>query len=274
MSTPPILTKPIPNQIVNEGAAYGPFNLNDYIKSESGPLRFQGELLTGEALPKGFICTASGILSGIPSDGTQGVYDILITAENDSDTPLTTQFSLTIKERLAIRDKEFFDHLKSQIWEAVGMDMPIPEFAELYTRPITDVEIYHLLQRYATFTIWDAYNLDAPGEKIELKLEGMSPHYVAYDRGSCIICAPRDLFTYERTLEDGLQSARAVAREVYKRDWVIEFAGFDKLIRAAWVELQLLGEKHGKMLEILHYEPSADDMRIYTARAKSPGLKF
>lgn len=77
-------------------------------------------------------------------------------------------------------------------------------------------------------------------------------------------------FSYERTLEDALQSARALAREVYKRGWVIEFAGFDKMVRAAWVELQLLGEENNKPIEILHYEPTVEDMKVYSAQARAP----
>ena len=43
----PILVNPIPTQIVNEGANFGPFNLNEYIESPnaaSGTVRFFAEL--------------------------------------------------------------------------------------------------------------------------------------------------------------------------------------------------------------------------------------
>lgn len=277
MAKPPLLIKPIPPQIINEGAAFGPLNLNDYIASpaeESGPIRFMAELSTGAPLPKGLICTQSGTISGIPGEGTQGSYDILAVAENLSGTPLTAEFKLTIKERIVLEGKDFLGDIKSRVWEALGKDLPIPEMAELFDRPISPIEIYYLLQRWATLTIWDVYNLDAPGEKKLLTLEGSSPHYVVYDRGSCIIGAPKDLYSHERTLEDALQTARAMAREIYKRGWVIEFAGFDKMVRGAWVELRHLADKYGKEIEVLHYSPGPEDVRVYTTQTKTPGFKI
>lgn len=277
MAAQPILIKPIPAQIVNEGASLGPLNMNEYIQSpdqESGPIRFMAELANGASLPNGLICTNSGTLSGIPAANTQGNYTVVIVAENDSGTPFTHEFKLTIKERIKIETSEFYGDLKSRVWEALGKDLPIPDIGDVLNRPITAIEVYYLLQRYATLTIWDVYNLDAPGEKHLLTLEDMNEHYNIYDRGSCIVGAPKDLFSHKRTLEDALHTARVMAREVYKRGWVIEFAGFDKMVRGAWVEFQILAEKFGKPIEILHYTPSQDDLRIVAAKASAPGMKF
>jgi hypothetical protein len=276
MANPPVLVKPIPAKVVNEGAAFSPFDLNNFIQApdgESGEIIFTAEQTSGASLPKGLICTHSGIVSGIPAANTQGVYEILITAQNDADVPLTVEFKLTIKERIAM-DPNFLGELKARVWEAVGSDLPIPELGDILNRPITAAEIYYLLQRWATITIWDVYNLDAPSEKKLLDLKDCSPHYHIYDRGSCLIAAPKDLFSYDRTLEDGLQTARVLAQEVFKRGWVIEFAGFDKLVRAAWVELQLLGEQHRKTVEILHYEPSVEDLKIFQAKSKGPATRM
>lgn len=277
---PPALVKPIPAQIVNEGAAFGPFDLNEYIQSpdpESGKVYFFAELTGGAALPKGLICTGDGQISGIPATGTQGVYKILIVAENDSGVPLTAEFDFTIKERISIATDELGTNLKARVWEAVKESLPIPEIEELLSRPITAIEIYYLLQRFATLTIWDVYNLDPPGEKQILKIKGLNEHYEISDRGSCLVAAPKDLFSHKRTLEDGLQASRLLAQEVFNRGWVIEFAGFDKMVRAAWVELKLMGDKFGKHLEILHYLPTADDMRIYEVKAQArpigPGIE-
>ena len=271
MPQPPVLIKPILPQVVNEGAAFGPFNLNDYIQSpneESGKVVFLAELADGNALVSGLICTSSGIVSGIPAVGTQGNYEVMIIAENDSGIPLVSPFKLTIKTRIALDDSNIIANLKSQVWEALSKNLPIPEFDELYDRPLTAVEVYYLLQRFATLTIWDAYNLDAPIEKQLLQLKDASPHYHIYDRGSCLVAAPKDLFSHKRTLEDALQSARAMTREVYKRGWTIEFAGFDKMVRASWIELQHLADQHGKQLDVLHYTPSAEDLKIYSTEAK------
>jgi hypothetical protein len=279
MSEPkaPVLVEAIPAQIINEGAAFGPLNLNKYIQSpneESGVVFFRAEIANGEPLPKGLICTANGTVSGIPAEKTQGQYEIVVTAENDSGIPLVAKFTLTIKERIALATSEFIASAKKDVWNAVLKDLPIPDIGDILNRPITQAEIYYLLQRFATLIIWDVYNLDPPGELKLMTLEGANPHYNFYDRGSCIVAAPKDLYSYERTLEDALQAARALSREAYKRGWVIEFAGFDKMVRAAWIELQLLGDKHGKQLEILHYTPTPEDLKIYAARAQAPGLKL
>lgn len=277
LSKPPVLKKAIPPQIVHEGAAFGSFDLKEYVESDidSGELQFKAELKDGRALPAGVICTSDGLLNGIPGAGTAGVYEIELKAKNAAEDVLTTIINFTIKERLSIEDPYFLTNLKSKVWEALGKDLPLPEMAEIgnvLNRPISPVEIYYLLQRWATLTIWDVYNLDFPGDKQLIAIPELNQHYHIYDRGSCLVGVPKDLYSHARTLEDALQTARLMAREVYKRGWTIEFAGFNKMVRGAWVELQILGEKHGKQLEILHYSPSTDDYKIYAAQAKGLGL--
>ncbi len=268
------LKKPIPPQIVNEGATYGPLQLTDFIESTGGKINFRAELTNGQPLTKGLICTTDGVINGIPATGTHGVYQVTIFAVNAEAEEFTTQIDLTIKPRIEMEDDQnnLFRKLKSEIWEALGQNLPLPELTEILNRPITAIEIYYLLQRFATLTIWDVYNLDYPGEKQALNLEGISKHYQVYDRGCCIVGTPKQLFSHERTLEDALQTARVMAREVYKRGWVIEFAGFDKMVRAAWVELQLLGDKHNKQLEVLHFSPSNRDVQIYKSQVKDLGI--
>ena len=263
----PKLVISIPAQIVNEGATYGPLKLASFIKADEGAVRFRAELSDGRSLPTGLICTQDGIVNGIPANGTQGSYKIKITAEDDSGRVLTTEFDFTIKSKPAMDSPEMLGQLKAQIWEALGNNMPLPEMADMLNRPITATEIYYLLERFATLTVWDVYNLEYPGEKKVLSIEGVSPHYVIYDRGSCLVVAPKDLFSHERTLEDALQTARAVAGEVYKRGWVIELVGFNKMITAAWVELQHLGDQFGKQLEVLHFAPTSEDIKVYVAQA-------
>lgn len=264
----PVLVKPIPSQIVNERASFGPLNLTEYIAAPDGSAcRFTMELDSGEALPKGMIGTSDGIVTGIPGRDTQSTYVVIVTAENEAGS-IQTSFTFTIKPSLATDDDTYFDKLKAQVWEALEKHLPPPDFAELYNRPVSIVEIYHLLERWGLIKVWDAFNLEPPGEMIPLNLEGVSKHYVVYDRGSCIVACPKDLFSHERTLEDGIQTAKAVAREVYKRKWPVEIAGFDKLTRALWLELQHLGDVHGHRLEITNYIPSVSDLRLYTMQAE------
>ncbi len=268
------LKKPIPTQVVNEGATYGPLNLAEFVESTNGgKVYFRAELSDGQPLPKGLICTTEGIVNGIAAAGTHGMYKVNVVIVNDEADELYAEFDLTIKPRMAMESDEnnTLRKLKVEVWEALGKNLPIPEMKEILNRPITAIEIYYLLQRFATLTIWDVYNLDYPGKIVPLQLEGVSKYYNIYDRGCCIVGTPKDLFSHERTLEDTLQTARVMAREVYKRGWVIEFAGFDKMVRAAWVELQILGDKFGKPLEILHYSPSPEDVLIYQKEIQTKG---
>jgi hypothetical protein len=275
----PVITKPIPTDIqINEGSPWGPLHLQDYIQSPdpmSGEVRFYAELQNGMALPKGLFCSMDGLFGGVPEAGTAGAYQIILIAENDSEDPLIMNINLTVNTRPATDDPEHLRKLKFQVWEALVNNNPIPEMTSLLNRPITATEIYYLLQRYAVLSIWDVYNLEPPGPLKLLNLAGNSPHYNVYDRGSSLIAAPKDLFSYQRTLADAIQASKVLAREVYKRGWTIEFAGFNKMARAAWIELKVLGDKTGKQLEVLHYTPDFNDLRIYSAEStRAAGLSL
>ncbi len=269
MTQPIELIKPIPAQIVNEGASFGPLKLTDYMKAETGPITFSAEVVGGVPLPKGLICTSDGLISGIPAKGTEGVHTVSVLAETEGGGELSVTFHLTIQSRIEIAGHALLTQLKSEVWQAIGSNSPPPDVLELLNRPISAVEMYYLLERFATLTIWDVYNFDSPGERKLLILEGASPHYDIYDRGSCLVGSPKELFSHERTLADTLQTARIMIQEVYKRGWVIEMVGFDKMRRAAWVEAQHLAEKHGKRLEILRYSPSSEDMKIVAEQNKA-----
>lgn len=275
MAAPEII-KPIPTQAVNEQAAYGPFNLGDFIQApDNDPsIHFQAELKNGEPLPKGLICTSDGLITGIPAKGTEGNHEIVVHVETDEGA-ITAEFVLMIKPSLATTtDAAYLDKIKSQVWAALENQLPMPDLSDMYTRDVTPLDIYYLLERWGILTIWDAYNLDPASPKILLNLEGTSPHYHIYDRGSSIIGCPKDLFSAERTIADGLQTAKVMAREVYKRNWTIELAGLDKLTRAAWVELQRLGDQYGKRLEIINYSPSPHDVLLYATVVASPRPEY
>lgn len=274
-SQAPILITPLPHQVINEGAGLY-CNLNDFIESanfQSGVVRFFAELSDGNSLPDGLICTSDGILSGIPARGTAGEYEVLIVAENDSGIPLSIPLNLTIHERLSMEDsQQYFTQLKAKVWEALGQHLPLPDLTELLNRPITANDMYYLYQRMALLTIWDVYNLDLPGDCKPITLEGVSEHYQVYDRGSCLVGAPKDLFSYDRTLEDALQTSRAMAHEVFRRNWTVELSGFDKMARGCWVELQCLMEQHNKRIEIIHYDPTPHERKLFEERMAVAGI--
>jgi hypothetical protein len=263
----PIIVKPIPQQVVNERAAYGPFDLSLYVHApDNSPIRFSAGLSDGASLPKGLICTSDGSLTGIPARRTQGTYDLIVTAENEAGS-VDAAFTFIIKPSLLATNKDLLTKLKAQVWDAINQKIAIPELTNLYESPISIQDVYYLVERFGILKIWDAFNLDPPGDVILVQIEGVSPHYNVYDRGSCLIAAPKDLFSHERTMADSLQTAQAVAREVYKRNWTIELVGLDKMMRAAWVEIQQLGDRYGKNLDIINYKPSQADMNLYTNQA-------
>lgn len=263
----PKLLKPIPAQVVNERAAFGPVNLRQFFKfnSDDEDVYFSAMLKDGKSLPAGMMVLDDGELAGIPARGTTGHYDVVLSVENDAGKA-EAEFTITIKEALLTKDDgaDYFDKLKNQVWAALGDNLPVPDLKDLLERAVTPLDIHYLLQRWGTLTIYDAYNLDPPTNKIELTLADASPHYYIYDRGSCLVSCPKDLFSYDRTLADGLQSARVMAREAYKRGWTMELVGYEQYSRAAWVELQVLGEQNNKPAEVINYRPSTQDVEIVT----------
>lgn len=271
MDAPKLLT-PIPAQVINEHAAFGPIDLKQYFKlpEDDATLYISASLRSGQALPDGLIVTEDGQFTGIPAQGTVGNYEVILSIESGAGIS-EASFSLTIKEAILTKDDgaEYLDQLKSQVWKALGESLPVPDLKDLLERAVTPLDVYYLLERWGTLTIYDAYNLEPPGEKTALTLENASPHYFIYDRGSCLVSTPKDLFSHERTLADGLQSARVMAREAYKRGWAMELVGYEKYSRAAWVELQLLGEQHQKRAEVVNYNPSTHDVEIVSTELVS-----
>ncbi|MBA3660800.1 MAG: hypothetical protein H0W64_03660 [Gammaproteobacteria bacterium] len=265
----PVVIQAIPPQLVNELAAYGPFDLKNYIQAENSRCRFSAELKNGQPLPRGMICTEDGILTGIPAKGTEGRHEVILTIENEAGH-IQTALILTIKSAPST-DEKYFDDLKSQVWEALDQNLPIPDLGGLIERAITPQEIYYLLERFGLIMIWDAFNLESPGDKHPLMLKDASPHYDVYDRGSCLVATPKDLYSHERTSLDGMLTARAMAREVYKRGWAIEMAGVDRFTKAIWVELQHLSDQYGRKAEIVNYKPTPLLVGLYTEQAINLG---
>jgi len=153
-----------------------------------------------------------------------------------------------------------FTEEKQDIWQAILQGQSIPELTALLDRPITHQEVYYLLSRVAYFVIWDANNANPAGPLSALALKNASEHFHVYDRGSCIVATPKHLFDHTRTLFDAVKTAQAIAQEVFQRGWAVEFGGFDKMVRAAWVEFELLSQKHTKTVEYSYFNPTAHDV--------------
>ncbi|MES2204134.1 MAG: hypothetical protein V4496_02835 [Pseudomonadota bacterium] len=246
-------------------------------------------------LPFDLDYTITGMIYGTcrPPALAQSPYKVVVTVTNGSFEPLVTYFELIVLEALRPEDEwapdttledEFeqsiqldaaeeaellktlqedasgFSEEKRAIWEAIIQGQSIPELKELMDRPISHQEIYYLLSRISYFVIWDANNSAPAGVLQALALKGASEMFNVYDRGSCIVATPKQLFDHNRTLKHGVETAQAMANEVFQRGWRVEFGGFDKMVRAAWVEFELLSQKFGKPVSYSYFNPSSQDV--------------
>ena len=251
----------------------------------------------GGLLPFDLDYTITGTIYGKcrPPALERSPYRVMVTVSNGTGESLTTDFELEVLPALRPEDEwspdttiadEFeqsiqmdeeeerallealqedsekqdpFTEEKRAIWEAIIQGQSIPELKELMDRPISHQEIYYLLSRISYFVIWDANNSAPAGELRALALKGASEMFHVYDRGSCIVATPKQLFDHNRTLRQGVDTAQAMAKEVFQRGWRVEFGGFDKMVRAAWVEFELLSQKFGKPVSYSYFQPSPQD---------------
>lgn len=261
-------------------------------------LLYDVEIAGEGGLPLDLDYTITGIVYGQcrPPALAASPYKIDVIVSNGGELPLKTQFELEVLPALrpedewevdetladefsegvqlnAEEEKELYKTLeeidtkdqtfteeKQAIWEALLEGQPIPELQALIDRPISHQEIYYLLSRISYFVIWDADNSAPAGALNRLILKGVSEHFNVYDRGSCIVATPKHLFDHNRTLQHSVQTAQAMASEVFQRGWRVEFGGFDKMVRAAWVEFELLSEKFGKPMSYSYFQPTPADV--------------
>ena len=108
-------------------------------------------------------------------------------------------------------------------------------------------------------TIWNADNLTPPDNGKLIDLPEASGLYRVYDFGSALVASPVDLYDSKRTINDAIQTAKAMAHEVDRRKWNIELAGFDKMVRATWVEIQEINRLQDKNIYIRGYQPTYAD---------------
>lgn len=152
---------------------------------------------------------------------------------------------------------------QQQVWLALNEGKPHPGLKSLIERAVTPLEVYYLLERYGTLTIYDAFNLATPGVKIPLALPNVNKHFTIYDCGSSLVAAPNDLFTHERTLADGLQAVEVMVAEAVNRNWrVVDLVGYEKYRHAAWVALDVLSLQVGRSVDVLNFTASVKDHQI------------
>lgn len=161
------------------------------------------------------------------------------------------------------------DALSQKVWQALSDGKPRPSLKELMERGVSPLEVHYLLERWATLTFYDVFNMQPPGEKTPLELVGASKHFLVYDRGSCLVVGPKDLFSHERTFLDGMKTVEATSDEVFNRNWVVELVGYHAWQRVAWVRLKSLSLQRGQSVEIVNFTPSLQDHKIVQAKTLS-----
>lgn len=157
---------------------------------------------------------------------------------------------------------------KYQIWQSIHENFSLPTTEQVTDRPITAGDIYYLLGRYATLTLWNADVLVPASQLKLLSLPGASEHFHVFDRGSSIVASPKNLYSSQHTLLHTIRTAQAMMREVFSRGWTVEAAGYDRMLKAAWLEGKRLAEMKGVDLKFLYYNPSQRTEKFYAEHIK------
>ncbi|OGT07243.1 MAG: hypothetical protein A2103_03925 [Gammaproteobacteria bacterium GWF2_41_13] len=269
---------------INEGAELTPIDLKTLINNPANePLTFALELAEGGTLPSGLTYTPEGLIQGTPAIGThQDIpYDIVVTVQAATAEPLIFAIQLfifaaktsesstdyTMAEVTDIIDEMAFKNY----WQAVMENLDLPDLETLLTRKITKSELYYLLERFATFTVWNSDDLRLAIDGKMIELDGASPLFQIYDFEVALVASPKDLYATNRTLADCVQTARAMIQEAHRRKWNVELTGYDKMIRAAGIEAARLNKLMADYtMEIENYELTGADFEIlnYTLKSK------
>lgn len=256
------LKQAIPLISVNQGAELAPINFNDYIDNSTGEaLRFSVELVGGGALPAGIVLSQNGVLSGTPQLGTANVlpYEMTIVVFHPAVSPLVIHCKLIIHEA---PDKINLDEFKTY-WQKFADGLELPDLEQLLMRQITPLDIYYLLGRFATLIIWNANDLTPADKGVMIDIPYSSALFKVYDFKSALVASPKDLYDPNRGLGDAIQTAKAMVHEIGRRKWNIELAGYDKMVTAAWVEVQYLKRMaKGHAIKVYNYEPSLYDTEV------------
>jgi hypothetical protein len=263
------LSESLPIFLATEGVEFQDINLNWYITNSSSSdqsAKFTVALPGNEPLPAGLILEENGNLCGTPEMGTarEVFYTLVFTATVPGSKPLVfaTRLRITSQEQEdaeAEMEENLVDMINPRLeelkgyWEKLFDQAPLPDLGDILN-DIKPTDIYYLLQRFATLTVWNADDL-TPADKGQLmQIPDVSSFYNVYDFGVALVATPKDLYDDQRTLKHSVDTACAMMKEAHNRHWNVELAGFDRMVTAAWVTAQELGVK------VYNYHPSADDM--------------
>lgn len=296
----------IPKQHYAENADITPLDLKQFMQpSEAGEtLSFKAVMEDGRTLEEalGLSCSADGIVSGtvLPNIADEGSQQVLVVASSDRGMPVISQVDIHVhagaeakvaaddivpeksdnQENVFANDLLDIDDIipethvnatevsKQDHWQAISDDIKIPSAQEIAARPVSRADLYYLLGRYATLTLWNADVLEPASQLKLITLEGVSDSFHVFDRGSSLAASPKDLFAYDRSPLHAIKTAQAMMREVLRRGWTVEAAGYDKMLKAAWVEGQRVELVTKKETKFLHYQPTQRTIDYFNVHVK------
>lgn len=241
---------------ITEGRDMRPFDSSRCLAEDYDATAFTMDAINGGDLPGGVDLDQLGVLRGVPMMGTSAgsPYKVVVDI-NDEDLHLPLE--IHVGEQLR---PDQISYRKGKIWKAFDDGETIPEdILEFVERPITKQDVYHLLERYASFTLWNADDMRLAENGNRIKINGSSDKFQVFDFDVCLVATPKDLFDSQRTLQDALVTARAMTREVHRRRWNVEFGGFDRMAYAGWLEVQTLNSKSRHKMTIKNYTPPGMD---------------
>ncbi len=243
---------------VNEGAPFHSVNLATYIENpDQQPIGYQASLVDGGELPAWLSFSEQGVLKGRPPKGAaqQGSYLIKVLAIAESNK---LEFPIEIKVYVPKTADEIAAERKA-VWEELAKQGVLPpNWQEVIERPITAKDIYYLLARYASFTLWNADDRRLADNGKLVTIPEQSEKFNVYDFDVCLVTTPKDLYDSNRTLGDALQTAKAMVKSAHTKKWNVEFGGFDRMADAAWYEAYDLNQAstNNHNMEVRNYEPA------------------
>ena len=237
---------------ITEGRDMRPFDAKRCLPEDYEANAFVVDTLNGVNLPGGLSLDEHGVLRGVPVMGTSSGSPYKITVDIN-DEAMQLPLEIHIGEQLR---PDQIAYRQGKIWKAFeeGGDIPADILA-LVDRPVTKQDVYHLVERYASFTVWNSEDLRLAENGRKVKVDGVSEKFNIYDFDVCLVASPVDLLDDTRGLQDALTTARAMAKEVHRRRWHVEFSGFDRMAYAAFLEIQSLNSKSRHKTTIKKYTP-------------------